>query len=64
MTTNNDYATPEESAAVISTTRQLTAFEKWLEAELDKIDPHRYEHGHSDHEALSILVERMWREMQ
>ena len=63
MTTDkNPYATPEESAAVIST-RQLTEFEKWLEAELDKIDPHRFEQGRSDWVAMIALIERMREEM-
>ena len=57
--TDNDYATPEESAAVIGT-RQLTEFEKWLEAELDKIDPHRHDQGHSDYAAMLTLIERIW----
>ena len=61
---SDPYATPEESAAVISTPRQLTEFEKWLEAELDKIDPDRFEQGHSDQAAMLTLIERMWKEMQ
>lgn len=50
----NHYATAEECAAV---TRQATADETWLAAQLDRIDPHRHEMGGAgDRPALERLA--------
>ena len=57
----NPYSTAEETASVIG--GKLTEFEKWLEAELDKIDPHRFEHGHTNEAAMITLIERMREEI-
>jgi hypothetical protein len=57
----NPYSTAEETASVIG--GKLTEFDKWLEAELDKIDPHRFEQGRTDESAMITLIERMREEM-
>jgi hypothetical protein len=57
----NPYSTAEETASVIG--GKLTEFDKWLEAELDKIDPHRFEHGRTNEAAMITLIERMREEM-
>ena len=50
----NPYATAEETAAVIS---QAKADFVWLESQLERIDPHRYEIGHDGGtKALEVLV--------
>jgi hypothetical protein len=52
--TQSTYATPEETAAVM---RQATPNELWLQANLDRIDPHRHEMGSAgDTPALVKLV--------
>ena len=57
----NHYSTAEETESVIG--GKLTEFDKWLGAELDKIDPHRFEQGRSDWVAMIALIEKMREEM-
>lgn len=57
MSTQSDYATAEETAAVI---RKATPYELWLEKELDDINPDRNEMGNDGQlAALHILIYKL-----